>query len=142
MGFLITNESVEYMREIKQRLAESVEKLSNANKEIINCYEDVKQTVGPHTRQIERITRDIEKTLKILSKELKEVFEKLNLLISSYEEVLEMMPESFSDRREKLMGQVRVQTKQRENIPLKQQNNTGSEGEQRERDIFDEFERG
>ena len=142
MGFMITHESVSYMKEMKSRLIESIGRIYQENEEILKCYEEVKNTVGPHTRQIERITRDIEKTLKILSKELKEVFEKLNLLISSYEEVLEMMPESFSDRREKLMGQVRVQTKQRENIPLKQQNNTGSEGEQRERDIFDEFERG
>ena len=94
MEFYITNELVEYMKEIKQRLAESVEKLSNANKEIINCYEDVKQTVGPHTKQIESITRDVEQNIKKLSGEISEITPVLDNLISVYKEVLDLSPQN------------------------------------------------
>lgn len=94
MGFKITNESVEYMKEIKQRLAESVEKLSNANKEIINCYEDVKQTVGPHTKQIDAITKDVEQNIEKLSGEISEITPVLDNLISVYKEVLDLSPQN------------------------------------------------
>lgn len=41
------------MKELAHKIPGTINEILQANNEVINCYEQVKDTVGPHTRQIE-----------------------------------------------------------------------------------------
>ena len=58
-AFEITEESVQIMKELAQKIPDTVNEVLQANNEVINCYEQLKKTVGPYTRQIESIVKDL-----------------------------------------------------------------------------------
>lgn len=70
MAFEITEEAVVLMRNLAQRIPNTVEELRQANTDIISCYESVRETVGPHTRQIESIVHALERLLKKYSEDI------------------------------------------------------------------------
>ena len=60
-----------------------------ANNEVINCYEQVKDTVGPHTRQIKSIVRDLNRSLKGSAETLNEVSRGLKSLANRCQVILD-----------------------------------------------------
>lgn len=92
MAFDITPNTVTLMRELSRKIPDSVERLETANLEVIRCYEDVKETVGPHTQEIESIVKEINRMLKQSSDCINEIPGRLNSLADRCEEVLRMRP--------------------------------------------------
>ena len=64
MAFEVSEEAVAVMRQLAKQLPNTVEEIQKSNVEVLNCYESVRDTVGPHARKIEVIVRDIEKQIK------------------------------------------------------------------------------
>lgn len=92
MAFEITPSTVTLMRELSREIPGSVERLETANAEVIRCYEDVKETVGPHTQEIESIVKEINRLLKQSSDCINEIPARLNNLADLCEEVLRNRP--------------------------------------------------
>lgn len=93
MAFQVTNEAVSVMRDLAQRIPNSVEGLLRANQDVMRCYEDVKATVGPHTQEIEKIVHDLNGMLKQSSESINEIPQKLNKLAERCEEILRNRPQ-------------------------------------------------
>lgn len=64
LAFQVTDEAVAVMRDLAKKISNTIDGLHRASCEVTNCYEQVKDTVGPHTRQIEAIVKDLERLLK------------------------------------------------------------------------------
>ena len=58
MAFQVNEEAVSVMRDLAKKIPNSVEGLLQANQEVLSCYEDVRETVGPHTQEIEAIVHN------------------------------------------------------------------------------------
>lgn len=92
MAFQVNEEAVSVMRDLAKKIPSSVEGLLQANKEILSCYEDVKETVGPHTQEIETIVQNLNQMIKKSSNSINEIPPKLEKLAERCEEVIRKRP--------------------------------------------------
>lgn len=92
MAFQVNEEAVSLMRELEKKIPGSVEGLLQANREVLNCYENVKETVGPHTQEIEEIVQDINRIIKQSSDSINEIPARLESLAERCEEIIRMRP--------------------------------------------------
>lgn len=76
------------MKDLAQKIPDTVNEVLQANNEVINCYEQVKKTVGPYTRQIESIVKDLNRSFKGsaetfngVSKELKSLANRCQVIL-------------------------------------------------------------
>lgn len=92
MAFQINEEAVSVMRDLAQKIPNSVEGLEKANRDVLSCYEDVRKTVGPHTQEIEVIVQNLNRALKQSSESINEIPQKLNKLIARCEEIIRNRP--------------------------------------------------
>ena len=77
MAFQVNEEAVSVMRDLAKKIPNSVEGLLQANQEVLSCYEDVRETVGPHTQEIEAIVHNLNRALKQSSESINEIPQKL-----------------------------------------------------------------
>ena len=77
------------MKELAQKIPDTMSEVLQANNEVINCYEQVKDTVGPHTRQIKSIVRDLNRSLKGSAETLNEVSRGLKSLANRCQVILD-----------------------------------------------------
>ena len=96
MAFQVNEEAVSLMRDLAKKIPNSVEGLLQANQEVLSCYEDVRETVGPHTQEIEAIVHNLNRALKQSSESINEIPQKLEKLASRCEEILRNRPQQHS----------------------------------------------
>ena len=77
------------MKELAHKIPGTINEILQANNEVINCYEQVKDTVGPHTRQIESIVRDLNHSLKGSTEILNGVSKQLKSLVNRCQVILD-----------------------------------------------------
>lgn len=92
MAFQVNEEAVSVMRDLARKIPNSVEGLLAANQEVMRCYEEVKETVGPHTAEIEQIVQKINGLIKQSSANINEVPQRLEKLASRCEEIIRNRP--------------------------------------------------
>lgn len=95
MAFQVSYEAVEVMENLAQKLPGIVDDLLNANKEVLECYEEVKNTVGPHSKQIEKIVRDVDKGIRKNMDDINTVAKGLKVLANRCQTIL--MKKNFRD---------------------------------------------
>ena len=95
MAFAITEEAVPFMRDMEKKIPIALEGLQKANEDVIKCYEDVKETVGPHTREIETIVNDLNRAIQQSSEKINEIPDQLENLAKHCEAILRNRPKSF-----------------------------------------------
>lgn len=64
MAFQVSDEAVDMMRALSRQIPDAANEMSQAGREIMECYEQVKNTIGPHTKKIETIVREVDRLLK------------------------------------------------------------------------------
>ena len=102
MAFQVDEEAVSVMRGLARKIPDSVEGLLSANQDVLRCYEDVKDTVGPHTAEIEKIVHKLNRLIKHSSASINEVPERLEKLASRSEEIIKSRPSRCQDFRSSL----------------------------------------
>ncbi len=89
MAFEVSEEAVAVMRQLAKQLPNTVEEIQKSNVEVLNCYESVRDTVGPHARKIEVIVRDIEKQIKKSLADIQTVSENLTKMANLTQTILD-----------------------------------------------------
>lgn len=89
MAFEVSEEAVAVMRELAKQLPNTVEEIQKANVEVLNCYESVRDTVGPHARKIENIVRDVEKQIRKSFADICGVSERLTKMANRTQMILD-----------------------------------------------------
>ena len=89
MSFKITEEAVKVMREVAKNMINAIDDLHQADREIISCYEQVRHTIGPHSRQIQIIVKDVEKILKRNRGDISEASGRLDQVADQYQLILD-----------------------------------------------------
>lgn len=92
MAFQISEEAVTTMETLSRKIPEIVEKINQANTDVIRCYEDVRGTVGPHTQEIEAIVQELNQALKQSSETINRIPGKLDSLSKECRKILEKRP--------------------------------------------------
>ena len=115
MAFQVSYEAVEVMRKLAKKIPFTVDALLDANKEVIDCYEQVKDTVGPHSKKIESIVQEVEKRVRKNAVNIEFVANRLDQLAGRCQLILDK--KNFkNDLKVKIMPMV----------PSKQTNNSSS----------------
>lgn len=92
MAFEISEKAVTAMETLSRKIPEIVEKINQANIDVISCYEDVRGTVGPHTQEIEAIVQELTQALKQSSETINRISGKLYSLSKKCRKILENRP--------------------------------------------------
>ena len=92
MSLFINEEAVSMVNDLAHRIPDSVEKLSKANQDVLKCYDEVKETVGPHTQEIEEIVHELNRLLQQSSDSINEVSENLEKLAARMQKIIDNAP--------------------------------------------------